>query len=284
MLQQFSWFIEVYQVFGFFIGYCVEKLLYVEKILFQIIEIYQIIDWGNLMVIDGCVMLISCDNFFYYEMMIYLVLFIYVCVKCVVIIGGGDCGMLCEVFKYEEVEFVVQVEIDECVICLVEEYFFELCDVNYDLCVQLLFIDGIKYMVEVEFELLDLIIVDLIDLVGLVEGLFNVVFYVSCYKVLCYGGILVQQLELLIVYLELIKLMCVVMCMVGFVVVKMLLFLQLCYFIGWWSCMMVCKGGDLVGFCECGVISKGFLICYYNVDMYKVVLVQLEFMCEVLGE
>lgn len=56
------------------------------------------------MVLDGCVMLMEWDNFFYYEMMIYFVLFIYLDLKKVVIVGGGDCGILCEVLKYFSIE------------------------------------------------------------------------------------------------------------------------------------------------------------------------------------
>ena len=36
---------------------------------FQKIEIYGTTDWGNLMLIDGAVMLTTRDNFFYHEMM-----------------------------------------------------------------------------------------------------------------------------------------------------------------------------------------------------------------------
>lgn len=68
---------------------------------------YEIIDFGNFMIIDGCMMVSSCENFFYYEMISYLVLFVYLNFKNVVIIGGGDCGILCEVLKYFGVESVI---------------------------------------------------------------------------------------------------------------------------------------------------------------------------------
>lgn len=55
----------------------------------------------------------------------------------------------------------------------------------------MMFDDGIKYMCEVVFELIDVVIVDGIDLVGLGEGLFNYVFYISCLIVFCFGGILI---------------------------------------------------------------------------------------------
>src|SRR5690606_11437570 len=67
-MSQPSWFTEAHPSSGSSIGFRVEKLLHAEKTPFQTIEIYQTTDWGNLMVIDGCVMLTSRDNFLYHEM------------------------------------------------------------------------------------------------------------------------------------------------------------------------------------------------------------------------
>ena len=57
-------------------------------------------DWGNLMLIDGAMMLTTRDNFLYHEMMSHPALFTHADPKHVVIIGGGDCGTLREVLKH----------------------------------------------------------------------------------------------------------------------------------------------------------------------------------------
>lgn len=282
MIDSNNWYIEYFECIGLVIGYCIIGKLDEVQLLFQKIEIFQIIDWGNLMIIDGVIMLISKDNFFYYEMISYLVLFIYVVFKCVVIIGGGDCGILCEVFKYIGVESVIQCDIDEQVIVMVCKYFLELCDFNDDVCVELLFDDGVVYMVNCLVGSVDVVIVDLIDLVGLGEGLFNKVFYESCFKVLKDDGILVQQFELLLMQLELINEMCIEMGKVGFGLFKILLFLQLCYFIGWWSVIMVCKGDSSFDFCQVDLVVKIFNMLYYIVVLYIGVLVILLFVQVVL--
>ncbi|MEO8977411.1 MAG: polyamine aminopropyltransferase, partial [Casimicrobiaceae bacterium] len=187
--HEVSWFTEAHQASGSSIGFRTEQLLHAEKTPFQTIEIHKTTDWGNLMVIDGCVMLTTRDNFFYHEMMTHPALFTHARAKRVVIIGGGDCGTLREVLKHEEVEHAVQVEIDERVTRLAEEYFPELCDSNGDPRAELLFIDGIKYMAECEPDSLDLVIVDSTDPVGPAEGLFNAAFYASCHKALRHGGL-----------------------------------------------------------------------------------------------
>src|SRR3982750_4188984 len=200
-----TWFSEAHESSGSAISFRITRKLASEKTPFQSIEIYQTTDWGNLMVIDGCVMLTSRDNFLYHEMMTHPALFTHARAKRVVIIGGGDCGTLREVLKHEEVEHAVQVEIDERVTRLAEQYFPELCESNSDPRAQLLFIDGIKWMAECEEETLDVIIVDSTDPIGPAEGLFNEAFYESCLKALKSGGILVQQSESPLAHLPLLK-------------------------------------------------------------------------------
>jgi spermidine synthase len=229
-------------------------------------------------------MLTTRDNFLYHEMMTHPALFTHARAKRVVIIGGGDCGTLREVLRHEEVEHAVQVEIDERVTRLAEQYFPELCEHNADPRAELLFIDGIKYMAATEAESVDLIIVDSTDPVGPAEGLFNATFYASCFKALRHGGLLVQQSESPLAHLDLIKSMRSAMRTTGFAAVRTLPFPQPCYPTGWWSCTMARKGGDLSGFRERGALSKNFPTHYYNAEIHKAALAQPEFMREALGE
>ena len=95
-----DWFSEAHLASGSAISYRIRERLHAEQTPFQHIEIYDTTDWGRLMVIDGCVMLTSRDNFLYHEMMAHPVLFTHTSPKRVVIIGGGDCGTLREVLKH----------------------------------------------------------------------------------------------------------------------------------------------------------------------------------------
>src|SRR5688500_12096128 len=186
-----TWFTEQHARSGSSFGLRVSQRLHAEQTPFQSIEIYDTTDWGKLMVIDGCTMVSTRDNFLYHEMMSHPALFTHARAKRVVIIGGGDCGTLREVLKHEEVEHAVQVEIDERVTRLAEQYFPELCESNNDPRAQLLFVDGIKYMAECDPESVDLVIVDSTDPVGPAEGLFNADFYATCQRALRPSGILV---------------------------------------------------------------------------------------------
>ncbi|MCM2248932.1 spermidine synthase, partial [Klebsiella pneumoniae] len=77
---------------------------------FQKVEMYETTDFGKLMIIDGCTMVSSRENFFYHEMISHPDLLAHPNPKNVVIIGGGDCGTLCEVLKHPSVESVTQID------------------------------------------------------------------------------------------------------------------------------------------------------------------------------
>ncbi|HXS73822.1 MAG TPA: polyamine aminopropyltransferase [Rhodanobacteraceae bacterium] len=278
-MPQLNWFTEAHAASGSSIGFRTERQLHAEKTQFQAIEIYQTTDWGNLMVIDGCIMLTGRDNFLYHEMMSHPALFTHANPKRVVVIGGGDCGTLREVLRHVEVESAVQVEIDERVTRLAEQYFPELCEANDDPRAQLLFDDGIKYMADCTAESIDVVIVDSTDPVGPAEGLFNARFYASCRRALRAGGILVQQSESPIAHLELIKSVHASMREAGFGAVLTLPFPQPCYPTGWWSCTMARKGDDLNTFRA----TKTFPTRYYNAEIHRAALAQPEFMRAPLG-
>ena len=60
-----DWFTERHEHSGSSIGFRVKSRLHSEKTPFQTIEIYDSTDWGKLMVIDGCMMVTTRDNFLY---------------------------------------------------------------------------------------------------------------------------------------------------------------------------------------------------------------------------
>src|SRR6056297_3876027 len=190
-----KWFTELHQDAGSAWSLAVETRLAHEVTDYQTIEVYKTRNWGNLMVIDGFVMLTSRDNFLYHEMMTHPALFSHPAPKRVAIIGGGDCGTLREVLAHAGVESAVQCEIDEQVTRLSEQHFPELCERNDDPRAALVFDDGLAWIRNAEPGSLDVIIVDSTDPIGPAEGLFGPGFVADCFTVLADGGILVQQSE-----------------------------------------------------------------------------------------
>lgn len=254
----------------------IKQKLHEEQSEYQFIEIYETETFGNLMVIDGCTMVSTRDNFFYHEMMSHPVLYTHPDPKTIWIIGGGDCGTLKEVLKHPTVEHVVQIDIDERVTRLAEIYFPELCESNNDPRADLKFIDGIKWVKDAEPGSVDIIIVDSTDPIGPAEGLFGPAFYRDCYNCLSENGIVIQQSESALYHLKLMGEMREAMRTAGFDQLQTLFFPQCIYPSGWWSATMASKS-DISLFREQDSANKAFETTYYNVDIHKAALVQPEF-------
>ena len=242
---QHTWFSEFYQSEGVAISWTTEAHLAHEMTDYQTIDVYQTTHWGNLMVIDGYVMLTSRDNFLYHEMLTHPALFSHPDPKQVLIIGGGDCGTLKEVLAHRDVACCTQVEIDETVTRLAEKYFPELCERNNDPRARLLFDDGLAHIKSLAPGSVDVIIVDSTDPIGPAEGLFGPEFVKDCHRALGSGGILVQQSESPLLHLPLIQGIRKNMQEAGFSEAATLGFPQPCYPSGWWSATMAVKEGAL---------------------------------------
>ncbi|MFC4727401.1 polyamine aminopropyltransferase [Coralloluteibacterium thermophilus] len=279
-----TWFREDFEHTGSSIGFRVTRKLDQVQSDFQKIEIYETTDWGNLMVIDGAVMLTTRDNFLYHEMMSHPALFAHPDPQSVVIIGGGDCGTLREVLKHRGVKKAVQCDIDEQVTRMAEKYFPELCESNGDPRAELLFDDGIAYMANLGAESVDVVIVDSTDPVGPAEGLFNRAFYESCLKALRPGGILVQQSESPLALVQLMKDMRQAMRDAGFGALKTLPFPQPCYPTGWWSCTLARKGEEGFETFRADAESPGFATRYYTAAIHRGALATPPYLAEELGD
>jgi spermidine synthase len=260
----------------------IKQKVHEEQSEFQRLEIYETETFGNLMVIDGCTMVSTRDNFFYHEMMSHPALYTHPNPKRVWIIGGGDCGTLKEVLKHTSVEHAVQIDIDERVTRLAEIYFPELCESNNDPRAELKFIDGIKWVKDAEPDSVDIIIVDSTDPIGPAEGLFSEAFYRDCFNCLSENGMVVQQSESALYHMKLIGDMRSAMSSAGFSHLQTLFFPQCLYPSGWWSATIAGKT-DLTTFRELDSANKPFDTVYYNVDIHKAALAQPEFFKKALG-
>lgn len=236
-----KWFTETCSEAGSAESWSIEAQLAHEITDYQTIDVYRTTQWGNLMAIDGFVMLTTRDNFLYHEMMAHPVLNAHAAPKRVAIVGGGDCGTLNEVLKHPEVESAIQIEIDERVTRLSEQYFPELCARNDDPRAELYFGDGLAWMRDVAPGSVDVVIVDSTDPVGPAEGLFGPKFYGDVFRALGKDGLLVHQSESPLLHQELIVAMHRAMHEAGFSQTHLLHFPQPVYPSGWWSASLACK-------------------------------------------
>ncbi|MDX1590801.1 MAG: polyamine aminopropyltransferase [Balneolaceae bacterium] len=170
-----------------------KKLLFSEQSEYQLVEVYETDTWGNLMTIDGMVMLSERDEFVYHEMISHVAMFTHPDPKRVLIIGGGDGGTAREVMKHPSVETVDMVEIDKTVVDASKRFFPGVGDFENPK-LNVLYEDGIAFVKNVK-EPYDVIIIDGSDPVGPAEGLFEKEFYTYCYNALGEEGVLTAQTE-----------------------------------------------------------------------------------------
>ncbi len=171
----------------------VNDILFSEQTEYQRVEVYETDSWGNLMVIDGMVMLSERDEFVYHEMLAHVALFSHPDPRRVLIVGGGDGGTAREVMRHASVETVDLVEIDEAVVRASRQFLPEVGDWDNPK-LNLIHDDGIRFVKDIR-EPYDIIIVDGSDPVGPAEGLFEKEFLQSCHEGLSKDGVLTAQTE-----------------------------------------------------------------------------------------
>ena len=237
-----SWFSEYCPESGSTFSLETTAKLHQEQSPYQTIEIFESRCFGNLLVIDGFIMLSSRDNFIYHEMITHPALFSHPSPQHVVIVGGGDCGALQQVARHQGVQTICQIEIDERVTRLCEQYFPELCTSNHDRRVNFQFTDAIEWMRAAGSNSIDVIIIDSTDPVGPAEGLFQKAFYADCFAALKADGLLIQQSESPLIHWQTItQPMQNEMRAAAFNHLKTIFFPQPVYPTGWWSATLAAK-------------------------------------------
>ena len=149
--------------------------------------------WGTVMALDGVIQTTEKDEFIYHEMMVHVPMLAHGEAKKILIIGGGDGGILREVLKHQNVESVTQVEIDQQVIDMCIEYLPNHSAGAYNNPkANIVIADGVDFVNECS-EQFDVIISDSTDPMGPGEVLFTSRFYQGIKNCLNEGGVFVAQ-------------------------------------------------------------------------------------------
>lgn len=172
----------------------VEEQLYSGQSEFQRIDVFRSEEFGRFLTLDGYMMLTEKDEFIYHEMITHVPMAVNPYAKNILVIGAGDGGVARELCKYDTVENIDLVEIDEQVVEVCRKYLPQTACGFDDRRVHVYFQDGLKYVRRCENQY-DLIIVDSTDPFGPGEGLFTKEFYGSCFNALTESGIMVNQHE-----------------------------------------------------------------------------------------
>ncbi len=169
-----------------------DTVLFEEKTKHQDLIIFENDYFGRVMVLDGVIQTTDRDEFIYHEMISHVPIFAHGKAQKVLIIGGGDGGVLREVLRHKDVQCTM-VEIDASVVEMSKKYFPDHSAGAFeDARCNLVIADGLKFVKETT-DRFDVIIVDSTDPIGPGEVLFTSDFYQDCQRCLSEKGILVTQ-------------------------------------------------------------------------------------------
>lgn len=171
-------------------------VLFKETSPYQTVRIFDTNAYGKMLAINNMVMCTERDEHHYHEMIVHPAIQAFGgSPRNVLVIGGGDGGTVREVLKYDSIEKVTMVEIDEVVVRASKQFLPTISSEFGNPKLNLIIDDGIKFVANAKENEYDLIIVDGSDPVGPAKGLFTAEFYLNCMRAVKPNGIVVTQGE-----------------------------------------------------------------------------------------
>ncbi|KAG8342901.1 putative Spermine spermidine synthase [Trypanosoma vivax] len=176
----------------------VSKVLYDAPTKFQHLSIFETDPsgpWGTVMTLDGCIQLTDFDEFVYHEMLSHAPLCAHPNPEKVLIVGGGDGGVMREVLRHTTVKECVLVDIDGDVVEKSKEFFPQIASAFSDPRATVKVGDGVAFVKEAADGAYDVVIIDTTDPDGPAAELFGEAFYRDVLRILKPNGICCNQGE-----------------------------------------------------------------------------------------
>ncbi|WP_458411622.1 polyamine aminopropyltransferase [Schinkia sp. CFF1] len=187
------WFTEK-QTESYGITAKIKQTLHTEQTQFQKLDMVETEEFGNMLILDGMVMTTKKDEFVYHEMVAHVPLFTHPNPENVLVVGGGDGGVIREVLKHPSVKKATLVEIDGKVIEYSKKFLPEIAGELENPRVEVIVGDGFMHIAKAENEY-DVIMVDSTEPVGPAVNLFTKGFYAGIAKALKEDGLFVAQTD-----------------------------------------------------------------------------------------
>ncbi|CAN1320984.1 Spermidine synthase 2 [Linum perenne] len=183
----------------------VEKILFQGKSDYQNVMVFQSATYGKVLVLDGVIQLTERDECAYQEMITHLPLASIPNPKKVLVIGGGDGGVLREVGRYPSIEQIDICEIDKMVVDVSvtlinkQQHSYNFVELKFS-CLA-----GVAFLKAVPAGTYDAVIVDSSDPIGPAQELFEKPFFQSVANALRPGGVVCTQAESIWLHMHIIE-------------------------------------------------------------------------------
>ena len=202
-----GWLCEVNEMWpGQAMSLKIDKELFRGRSDFQDVFVFKNKAYGNVLVLDGVIQATERDEFAYQEMITNLALCsLREAPKRVLVVGGGDGGVLREVTRHGGIERIEIAEIDGMVVEMSKKFLPSMAVGFDDPRVEVNICDGIKYVGDAEEGTYDAIIVDSSDPIGPASVLFEDKFFKKMFRALKPGGVVCTQAECVWLHIDLIE-------------------------------------------------------------------------------
>lgn len=175
-----------------FSGFIYSKKLYSSRSKYQKIDVYRHPTLGNILVLDDIVQLSTQDEFIFHESIAFWSFFVKKNIKNILIIGGGDLGLVIRLLKIKKDISITLVEIDKKVTDISLQYVFpKEKRILSDKRLQIVYKDAVDFIAS-DSNCYDLIIVDSTDDCGVGSVLYKNNFILNLKRQLNNNGILMR--------------------------------------------------------------------------------------------
>lgn len=204
-LSQDGWFAESEVMWpGQAMTLKVEEVLYEGRSDFQDLLVFRSATYGTVLVLDGVIQVTERDEHAYQEMIAQIPMHCHPDPQNVLIVGGGDGGVLREVCRHPGVQRITMCEIDPLVVEVSKRYLGASTATAFDdKRLTLVHADAAEYVKD-QLSMYDVVIVDSSDPVGPAATLFTADFYTSLRHAMRPGAIMCNQGECMWLHLSLI--------------------------------------------------------------------------------
>ena len=158
---------------------------------YQRIDVLDTKKFGRILILDNVIQFSEVYEHIYHESIVHPALLMHPCPKKILVLGGGDGGAIREIMKYQSVESVTMVELDQEVISISKEYLPKLSANAFDDKRLTLHINDAEKFIAETTETFDVIISDITDCTGETTKLYTKEFFESVSSKLDKDGIFV---------------------------------------------------------------------------------------------
>ena len=162
---------------GYGFHYTVKEVLLKKKTRYQTLEVYDTVELGRALLLDGITQVVEKDEFMYHELLVHPTMTVHPKPQSVLLIGGGDGGTSREILKHSSVNLLDHVDLDEEVIRVAQAYFPSISAGAFDHPkLNLIIGDGRQFLEEKSHDY-DVILMDMTDPIGPSRALYTVEFF-----------------------------------------------------------------------------------------------------------